>query len=62
MFGTNLKRVFTSRWKALWWSLGVLFTAWQMTPAPDDTNQAPVASANAHHVNPWAKDPAPDAK
>jgi len=61
MFGMNFKRVFTSRWQALWWSLGVLFTAWQMTPAPDETDHVDIPVAPSHHANPWAKDPAPNA-
>jgi hypothetical protein len=62
MFGISYKRVFYSRWNALWWSLGILFTAWQMTPEPDTANHTPVAAAAAHPVNPWAKDPVPPEK
>jgi hypothetical protein len=53
MFGPKLSTVFASRWKALWWAAGVLFTAWTMVPAPDDT-PAPTPAPTAH-FDPWAK-------
>lgn len=57
MLGPGLNTVFASRWKALWWSAGILFTAWTLIPAPEDTPQPP---APKPHVDPWAKDaPAP---
>ena len=37
MFGPNIMSVFTSRWKALLWSLGVLTTAYCSVPSSDDT-------------------------
>jgi hypothetical protein len=60
MFGDkSLKRIFRSRWSAVWWSLGILFTAWQMTPEPDESESPAVAAAPAHYVSPWDKDPTP---
>ena len=35
MFGVRTSQVFTSRWKALLWSLGVLTTAYCTIPAAD---------------------------
>jgi len=56
MFGGNLRSVFASRWKALWWAAGVLFTAWTMVPAADPDDQpAPSSHPASKHVNPWAK-------
>lgn len=54
MFGPGLRRIFASRWAALWWAAGILFTAWSLVPAPDpvDDSGRPV---QAHHVNPWAR-------
>lgn len=51
MFGPRLSTIFASRWRALWWAAGILFLAWQLVPAPDDS-PAPAASS----TNPWAKD------
>ena len=36
MFGARTSQVFTSRWKALIWSAGVLATAYCSIPAADD--------------------------
>jgi hypothetical protein len=60
MFGPRLTTIFASRWKALWWAAGILFLAWQLTPAPDaDDDGASAASSapasGAHRANPWAK-------
>ncbi|WP_225205480.1 hypothetical protein [Novosphingobium huizhouense] len=53
MFGYRM--IFRSRWGALLWAIGILFTAWRMTPRAEDTpSDAPSEHA---HVNPWAKDP-----
>ena len=38
MFG-SISGVFTSRWKALWWSVGILVTAYCTVPSADDTTQ-----------------------
>ncbi len=35
LFGPRLKTVFASRWNALFWSLGVLLTAYCTVPAAD---------------------------
>ena len=37
MFGPGIMSVFTSRWKALWWSAGVLLTAYCSVPSAEDT-------------------------
>ncbi|WEK45290.1 MAG: hypothetical protein P0Y56_09600 [Candidatus Andeanibacterium colombiense] len=57
MFG-SIRHVFTSRWKALIWSFGVLLTAYCTVPSAD---QDPAAKAHASHVNPWGKDYHPEA-
>jgi hypothetical protein len=37
----NLSRLFRSRWAALWWAAGILFTAWQVAgTAPSDHEDA----------------------
>ena len=45
MFGARTSQVFTSRWKALIWSAGVLTTAYCTIPATDDDSAAPSAKA-----------------
>ena len=40
MFGARTSQVFTSRWKALIWSAGVLATAYCSIPAADDDSVA----------------------
>lgn len=67
MFGPRLSTIFASRWKALWWAAGVLFLAWQLTPAPDADDDAAAAASRAsahggHKANPWAKDSAQTAQ
>lgn len=37
MFGPGIMTVFTSRWKALWWSAGILATAYCSVPSADET-------------------------
>ncbi|MBD3730865.1 MAG: hypothetical protein IE933_14290 [Sphingomonadales bacterium] len=51
------QNIFRSRWKAIWWALGILMTAYCTVPSADQT-QAPQASAPPppHQVNPWALD------
>ena len=44
MFGVRTTQVFTSRWKALMWSLGVLATAYCTIPAADESPGAAKAS------------------
>jgi hypothetical protein len=57
------QRVFRSRWRALWWSAGVLMTAYCTVPSTEETAAlGEVASAAATkkqhaHYNPWAVDP-----
>lgn len=53
--GPSMRTVFRSRWRALWWSAGVLLTAYCTVPAPDEDASKP---APHPHTNPWAKDSA----
>ena len=58
-FGPSVRNVFRSRWRALWWSAGVLLTAYCTVPSADDdpaADQPQVAASPEKHVNPWAKD------
>ena len=43
MFGARTSQVFTSRWKALFWSAGVLATAYCTIPDAQDDSAAPTA-------------------
>ena len=43
MFGARTSQVFTSRWKALIWSAGVLATAYCTIPDAQDDTAAPSA-------------------
>ena len=57
-FGPRMNTIFRSRWKALWWSAGVLLTAYCSVPSPDQTAQkqdVKAPAAKSHHVDPWAK-------
>lgn len=56
-FGTKLRHVFASRWKAATWSLGVLLTAYCSVPAPEQTQQGQHTrvTAQAPHKSPWSK-------
>lgn len=67
MFGPKITTVFASRWKALWWSAGILMTAYCSVPREGEDSVADKAVSIAlpyakktpapdHHVNPWAKD------
>ena len=47
MFGPGISTVFASRWKALWWSAGVLMTAYCSVPSAEETNQDASAQADA---------------
>ena len=40
MFGARTSQVFTSRWKALIWSAGIMATAYCTIPATDDDTAA----------------------
>ncbi|PEQ11576.1 hypothetical protein B2G71_15715 [Novosphingobium sp. PC22D] len=63
MLGPRITTVFRSRWNAIFWSLGVLLTAYCSVPSQDETDDgaslAKLAGhqepAKAEHVNPWAK-------
>ncbi len=52
MFGPRITTVFQSRWKALFWSAGILLTAYCSVPSTDEDAAKPKAEK---HVNPWAK-------
>ena len=39
--------VFTSRWKALWWSAGVLLTAYCSVPSAEDTAKSDAEQAQS---------------
>jgi hypothetical protein len=58
MFGPRITTVFASRWKALWWSAGILMTAYCSIPAADqvrDAGEKQVAASAHDHVSPWAR-------
>jgi hypothetical protein len=60
MFGPRITTVFASRWKALWWSAGILMTAYCSIPAAEqarDSGAKQVAASARDHVSPWAKQP-----
>jgi len=38
MFGPKISQVFKSRWHALYWSAGILVTAYCSIPSPDDSD------------------------
>jgi len=52
--------VFMSRWKALWWAVGVCLTAYCTVPAADQADShfglhfGKHAKHKQQHVNPWA--------
>lgn len=50
MFGPGIRTVFTSRWKALLWSLGILSTAYCSIPSDDQTGGADDAAKVASAV------------
>ena len=39
MFGPGITTVFASRWKALWWSAGILMTAYCSVPSAEESKQ-----------------------
>ena len=53
-FGPRLNTVFASRWKALWWSAGILMTAYCSIP-DSDQSETPKPAAQTPHHSPWAK-------
>ena len=56
-YGTKITQVFSSRWKAVTWSLGILLTAYCTVPSPEQTakKEAKAAQASAAHKSPWSK-------
>jgi hypothetical protein len=58
MFGPRITTVFASRWKALWWSAGILMTAYCTVPSAERAqhDEDKAAAAVAAHKSPWAKD------
>jgi hypothetical protein len=40
MFGPKITQVFKSRWHALFWSAGILTTAYCTVPSPDDSDDS----------------------
>jgi len=57
----RMNTVFRSRWKALWWSAGVLVTAYSCTPSAEETvrqqqEQAAKQAETKAAKNPWALD------
>lgn len=65
MFGPKINTVFKSRWNALFWSAGILLTAYCSVPAPEEGGQAGesakttlASKGGAAQEHPWwAKDP-----
>jgi hypothetical protein len=53
VFGPGITKVFTSRWKALAWSAGILLTAYCSVPSSDDTQPAP--AKHKAEENPWSQ-------
>lgn len=56
--GPRMNQVFLSRWKAVFWSLSVLLTAYCTVPLADAARQHEAgksAHAKATHKSPWAK-------
>ena len=51
MFGPGIRTVFASRWKALWWSAGVLLTAYCSVPSADETKQDSAVQTDAQAAN-----------
>lgn len=45
MLGPSIRTVFTSRWKALMWSAGILMTAYCSIPSAEETGEGGDASA-----------------
>lgn len=57
--GPRMNQVFASRWKAVFWSLSVLLTAYCTVPVADQAREheeAKAAQVQAPHKSPWAKD------
>jgi hypothetical protein len=45
MFGPGISSIFASRWKALWWSAGIMLTAYCTVPSADETPPGDAAQA-----------------
>ena len=71
MFGPRLSTIFASRWKALWWSAGIMLTAYCSVPGAEKPGDASKAAdidvpqlvgkhgkMHHKHANPWAATPA----
>ena len=48
------QNVFRSRWKAVWWSAGILLTAYCTVPSAEETEHKEAKVQAVHHANPWA--------
>jgi hypothetical protein len=57
MFGPKLRTVFSSRWKALWFSASVLLTAYCSVPDGHQTQGGGAAADQHQPANPWALKP-----
>ncbi len=56
--GPKMNQVFASRWKAVFWSCGVLLTAYCTVPVAEQAREhetAKAEQAKAPHKSPWAK-------
>jgi hypothetical protein len=47
MFGPKINTVFKSRWNAIWWSVGILMTAYCSVPSKDQAHQTGHAASTA---------------
>jgi hypothetical protein len=47
MFGPRLNTVFASRWKAAFWAVSVLISAYFMVPSPSETHASGQADTSA---------------
>jgi hypothetical protein len=45
MFGPGIMSVFTSRWKALWWSAGIMLTAYCSVPSAEESTSSDTATS-----------------
>jgi hypothetical protein len=56
--GPKLNTVFASRWRAIWFSLSILVTAYCTVPSPEETAQKQAEiTAKKQAAKPWwAKD------
>lgn len=57
--GPRMSTVFASRWRAIFWSMGILLTAYCTVPAAQQVRShadKEVTAAKAPHKSPWSKD------